>query len=84
MFERLWVCILALYTGWMFFHIYLLYKNCNDVCLKKLKINKKEAGLAHFLKNIQEAHHHFREPSKDSFKLIIWLTNYEGCHLGSL
>ena len=39
--------------------------------------------MAHFLKKHTGGHHHFREPSKDSFKHIIWLTNYEGCHLGS-
>ena len=27
-------------------------KNCNDVCLKRWKINKKEAGVGPFLKKI--------------------------------
>ena len=35
MFQRSWVWIPAPYTGWIFFHIYLL-KNCN-VCLKRRK-----------------------------------------------
>ena len=40
MFQRLWVRILALYTGWTFF-TYICCKNCNDVCLKRPKISKK-------------------------------------------
>ena len=40
MFQRLGVRISAPYTGWTFFHIYLL-KKCNDVCLIRPKINDK-------------------------------------------
>ena len=40
------------YTGWTFF-TFICCKNCNAVCLKKPKINEKEAGLAHFLLNRQ-------------------------------
>ena len=32
-----------------FSHIFVV-KNCNEVCLKKLKINEKEAGVGPFLK----------------------------------
>ena len=32
------------------FHIYLL-KNCNNVCLKRPKINEKEAGVGPFKKH---------------------------------
>ena len=46
MFERLWVRIQAMYTTWTFFTL-ICCKNC-IVCLKRLKINKKEAGLANF------------------------------------
>ena len=37
---------------WMdIFSSYICCKNCNDVCLKRPKINKKEAGVGPFLKN---------------------------------
>ena len=49
MFRRSGVQIPAPYTGWTFF-TYILCKNCNDVCLKRQKINKKRRVLAHFLK----------------------------------
>ena len=29
-------------------------KNCNDVCLKRPKINKKRPGLAHFFKKMKK------------------------------
>ena len=32
------------------FFTYICCKNCNDVCLKRPKINKKRPGLAHFFK----------------------------------
>ena len=52
-FERMWVRILVPDTGWTWhFFILICCKNC-IVCLKRPKINKKEAGLAHFLKNIE-------------------------------
>ena len=35
------------YTGWTFF-TYISCKNSNDVCLKRLKINDKEAGVGPF------------------------------------
>ena len=41
MFQRSWVRIPAPYTGWTFF---TYCKNCN-VCLKRPKINEKEAGV---------------------------------------
>ena len=44
-FQRSWVRIPAPYTGWTFF---TYCKNCN-VCLKRPKINKKEAGVGPFL-----------------------------------
>ena len=40
MFQRSWVRISALYTGWTFF-TYICCKNWNDVCLKRPKINNK-------------------------------------------
>ena len=45
-FRRSWVRIPAPYTGWTFF---TYCKNCN-VCLKRPKINEKEAGVGPFLK----------------------------------
>ena len=33
---------------------YICCKNCNHVCLKRPKINEKEAGLAHFLKKVAQ------------------------------
>ena len=50
-FQRMWVQILALHTAWTFF-TYICCKNCNDVCLKRPKINKKEAGVGPFF-NLQ-------------------------------
>ena len=29
-------------------HFFTYFKNCNDVCLKRPKINEKEAGVGHF------------------------------------
>ena len=46
MFQRSWGQFPALYTGWTFF-TYICCKNCNDVCLKRPKINNKRPGLAH-------------------------------------
>ena len=37
------------------FYTYICCKNCN-VCLKRPKINKKEAGVGPFLKNFVELH----------------------------
>ena len=50
MFERSWVCILELYTGWTFFT--LIYCEKIIVCLKRSKINEKEAGVGPFLKKL--------------------------------
>ena len=50
MFQRSWVQILAPYTGWTFF-TYISYKNC-IVCLKRPKINEKEAGVGPFFKKV--------------------------------
>ena len=36
-------------TVWTFF-TYICCKNCNDVCLKRPKINEKEAGVGPFKK----------------------------------
>ena len=33
------------------FFTYICCKNCNDVCLKRLKINKIDAGVGPFKKN---------------------------------
>ena len=49
-FQRSWVWIPGPYTGWTrHFFTLICCKNC-IVCLKRLKIKEKEAGLAH-LKN---------------------------------
>ena len=47
-FQRSWVRFPALYTGWTFF-TFICCKNCK-VCLKRPKINEKEAGVGPFLK----------------------------------
>ena len=49
MFKRLWVQIPAPHTGWTFEHLFtfICCKNCT-VCLKRPKINKKEAGVVPF------------------------------------
>ena len=39
----------APYTGWTFF-TFICCKNCDDVCLKRPKINEKEAGVGPFFK----------------------------------
>ena len=45
MFETSWVVISVLYTGWNFFTLI-----CCIVCLKRPKINEKEAGVGQFKK----------------------------------
>ena len=35
------------------FSTYICCKNCNDDCLKRPKINEKEAGVGPFLNNLQ-------------------------------
>ena len=50
MFWRLWVQIPAPYTGWKWhFAHWFVVKNC-IVCLKRPKINEKEAGVGLFIK----------------------------------
>ena len=44
MFKRSWIRILEPYTGWTFFTLI-----CCIVCLKRPKINEKEAGICPFL-----------------------------------
>ena len=51
MFERSWVCILELYTGWTF--CTLIYCEKIIVCLKRSKINETEARNGPF-KNVLE------------------------------
>ena len=53
MFERLLVRIPAPNTGWTFGHFFTLIccKNC-IVCLKRPKINEKEAGVGPFKKDV--------------------------------
>ena len=46
-FQRSWVRIPAPYIGWTFF-TYICCKNCGYVCLKRPKINEKEAGVGPF------------------------------------
>ena len=55
MFERSWVRNPAPYTGWTFGHFFALIccHNC-IVCLKKPKINEKEAGVGPFLKKTNQ------------------------------
>ena len=48
MYERSWVRIPAPNTGHFF--TLICCKNCNDICLKRPKINEKEAGV--FLKKV--------------------------------
>ena len=49
--QRLWVRIPAPYTGWKrHFFTLICCKICNNVCLKRPKMNEKEAELAHFFK----------------------------------
>ena len=60
-FWRLWVWIPAPYTGWTFF-TYICYKKCYDVCLKRPKINEKEAGVVTFFK--KRFSYHFPEQAK--------------------
>ena len=53
MFQRSWVLVPALYTGWTFFTYYCC-KNCN-VWLKRPKINQKRGrGWPIFLKNKED------------------------------
>ena len=55
MFERLWVRILAPYTGWTFFTL-ICCKNCINICLKRPKINEKEVGVGPFKDTSQSVH----------------------------
>ena len=48
--SRLWVRIPALNAGWTFFTL-ICCKNC-IVCLKRPKINEKEAGVGPFQKRL--------------------------------
>ena len=50
-FRRLWVWIPVPYTGWTwhFFTLIICKKNC-IVCLKRPKLNKKEAGIGPFFR----------------------------------
>ena len=66
MFQRLWVWILATFTGWTFIHIYYC-ENCN-VCLKKTKINNKRPRMAHFFK---KTHFTIEKFKSISFWLLI-------------
>ena len=50
-FQRSWVRFPALYTGWTFL-TFICCKNCK-VCLKRPKINEKEAGVGPFKKHIR-------------------------------
>ena len=60
MFQRSRVWILVLYTGWTFF-TFICLKNCNDVCLKRLKINNKRGrGWPIF----------FKKPSVKEFECV--------------
>ena len=45
-FQRSWVRFPAPYTGWTFF-TFICCKNCK-LCLKRPKINEKEAGIGPF------------------------------------
>ena len=47
MFVRSWARIPAPYTGWSFFTL-ICFINCNNVCLKRPKINEKEAVVSPF------------------------------------
>ena len=52
-FQRSWVRIPVPYTGWTgHFSHWFVVKNC-IVCLKRQKINKKEAGIGPFKKTIR-------------------------------
>ena len=76
-FRRSWVRIVAPYTGWKKF-TYICCKNCNDVCLKRPKINKKEAGVGPFKKTVPE--------SLPKFSIIaqhFWVKLVRKIYLGS-
>ena len=76
-FRRLWVRIVAPYTGWKNF-TFICCKNCNDVCLKRPKINKKEAGVGPFKKTVPE--------SLPKFSIIaqhFWVKLVRKIYLGS-
>ena len=51
MFERLWVQIPAQHTRWTWHSFTLICSKKIIVCLKRPKINEKEAGVGPFLKN---------------------------------
>ena len=48
MIERSWVRIQAPYTGWIWHFSHLFVTNNCNVCLKRPKINEKEAGVGPF------------------------------------
>ena len=56
-FWRSWVWILVPYTWWTFF-TFICCKNCYDVCLKRPKINEKEAGFGPFFFKKTTFKHH--------------------------
>ena len=62
MFKRSWVQIPAPYTWWTFFTL-ICCKNC-IVCLKRPKINEKEAGVGPFLKRNTVTKYIFNDSKK--------------------
>ena len=62
---------MALYTGWTFF-TYICYKNCNDVCLNRPKINDKRGHVGPFFlkKEILSIFTYVTLPSKTILKIV--------------
>ena len=80
-FQRSWVRIPALHTGWTFFHIPIFAVKICNVCLKRPKINEKEAGVGPFKKHapflsMHMAHliNHFVPTRNHCYRLYVLLT----------
>ena len=70
-FWRPWVRIPAPYTGWIWhFFTFICCKNW-IVCLKRPKINEKEAGLTHFLTLISSGDFQLNNPASILFHIKV-------------
>ena len=84
MFQRSWVWLLAPFTGWTWhFFTLICYNNCNDVFLKRPKINEKRLGFVQFknkfFKSCPKSSHKSFYLKRDVFKKSkkswhIWTT----------
>ena len=66
------------------FSTYICCKNCIDVCLKRLKINKKMPGLAHLKKTISILFYYHNSSRETSPQSTTWSSATEMYNLNAL